>query len=124
MRLSTSIETTLGLNLPSSLYEFVRIYGTGWFQTHSASRLLQICNPFSATFLREVLAWAKVCRQLKEAEGTAISPMGSIQKSRACYISDTGMVVGTFSGLRKVSQMIGPLLCGLQSEPLFASRNS
>jgi hypothetical protein len=71
-----AVERDLGIPLPPDLYEFARVYGTGWFGTAEYSGLVQIFNPFSAKFVETVTGDAETFRELKQAVGDDYIPYG------------------------------------------------
>ncbi|HTU17709.1 MAG TPA: SMI1/KNR4 family protein [Gemmataceae bacterium] len=73
-KLRRSVERALGSPLPTDLYEFALVYGSGRFHSRESGCLLQICNPFSGAFFDQVVDWANLCRDLKKAEGDSYIP--------------------------------------------------
>ena len=76
LQLRASVEKSLGLGLPSDLCDFAMVYGSGAFQAPNWTGLLYIFNPFSPTYLNRISDRARMCVQIKDAEGDEYVPFG------------------------------------------------
>lgn len=76
-----AVEKALRLSLPSHLYEFAAVYGSGSFGTDEFSGLLEVFNPFSGVFIEQVKHWSGIWSKTKQAEGEDYIPYGIYTQS-------------------------------------------
>jgi hypothetical protein len=73
--LRVSIEESIGLGLPSSLFDFASSYGSGRFKPPDGNSIY-IFNPFSSDYIDSINNSSWTCQEIKRAEGADYLPYG------------------------------------------------
>src|SRR5688500_18078208 len=73
-RKRAAVEAQLDTALPDDLFVLSGCYGSGFFGTAEFSDVLEVFNPFSKSYGRDVKGILEICAEHKRIEGNAYIP--------------------------------------------------
>jgi hypothetical protein len=84
------VQKGLKTRLPEGVYAFAKMYGSGTFETSDSSVVLNILNPFSKMYFKQLNNLAKVTRDLKNSEGESYCPFLIYPQKRGLFPCGSG----------------------------------